>query len=213
MLFANEGVSIHAPWEGCDVTISALVKVKRCFNSRTLGRVRRVPLRVVSSPGDVSIHAPWEGCDSGVGRYTPTSLVSIHAPWEGCDVCCLVLSSDPTGFNSRTLGRVRPSYTLKPAWILFRVSIHAPWEGCDRYMAVALARSKGFNSRTLGRVRLGRRNEADIASTVSIHAPWEGCDVQGVGSQIVDTLFQFTHPGKGATVWCKGAYYRADKQA
>lgn len=25
--------------------------------------------------------------------------------------------------------------------------------------------------------------------------------------------FQFTHPGKGATVWCKGAYYRADKQA
>ena len=25
--------------------------------------------------------------------------------------------------------------------------------------------------------------------------------------------FQFTHPGKGATVWCKVAYYRADKQA
>lgn len=25
--------------------------------------------------------------------------------------------------------------------------------------------------------------------------------------------FQFTHPGKGATVWCKVAYYGADKQA
>ena len=25
--------------------------------------------------------------------------------------------------------------------------------------------------------------------------------------------FQFTHPGRGATVWCKVAYYRADKQA
>ena len=28
-----------------------------------------------------------------------------------------------------------------------------------------------------------------------------------------DYLFQFTHPGRGATVWCKVAYYRADKQA
>ncbi len=27
------------------------------------------------------------------------------------------------------------------------------------------------------------------------------------------TLFQFTHPGRGATVWCKVAYYGADKQA
>ena len=25
--------------------------------------------------------------------------------------------------------------------------------------------------------------------------------------------FQFTHPGRGATVWCKVAYYGADKQA
>ena len=25
--------------------------------------------------------------------------------------------------------------------------------------------------------------------------------------------FQFTHPGRGATVWCKVLYYRADKQA
>ena len=28
-----------------------------------------------------------------------------------------------------------------------------------------------------------------------------------------DMQFQFTHPGRGATVWCKVAYYGADKQA
>ena len=29
----------------------------------------------------------------------------------------------------------------------------------------------------------------------------------------VSEMFQFTHPGRGATVWCKVAYYGADKQA
>mgnify|MGYP001747148462 CR=1 FL=1 len=33
--------------------------------------------------------------------------------------------------------------------------------------------------------------------------------INKVGSEV----FQFTHPGRGATVWCKVAYYRADKQA
>ena len=34
------GVSIHAPWEGCDRLILRLQKPVRSFNSRTLGRVR-----------------------------------------------------------------------------------------------------------------------------------------------------------------------------
>ena len=48
---------------------------------------------------------------------------------------------------------------------------------------------------------------------VSIHAPWEGCDSNLGFNTEGGELFQFTHPGKGATVWCKVAYYRADKQA
>ena len=35
-------VSIHAPWEGCDVGVAESVKSILCFNSRTLGRVRLV---------------------------------------------------------------------------------------------------------------------------------------------------------------------------
>ena len=33
-------VSIHAPWEGCDMPSIAEKFAQRCFNSRTLGRVR-----------------------------------------------------------------------------------------------------------------------------------------------------------------------------
>ena len=78
-------VSIHAPWEGCDL----------------------YPI-VDPPPTCVSIHAPWEGCDfllpifqsvlqwfqfthPGKGAtalalgLSAEATVSIHAPWEGCD--------------------------------------------------------------------------------------------------------------------------------
>ena len=75
----------------------------------------------------------------------------------------------------------------------------------------------------------------DVEVRVSIHAPREGCDMReqndfaermwfqfthpGRGATALsprspdDDRFQFTHPGRGATVWCKVAYYGADKQA
>ena len=43
--------------------------------------------------------------------------------------------------------------------------------------------------------------------------PGKGATAVGKGEGKKYYPFQFTHPGKGATVWCKGAYYRADKQA
>ena len=100
-------------------------------------------------------------------------------------------------FNSRTPGGVRQhSHVLVLTSLRFqfthpgrgatsdaeskhfhnRVSIHAPREGCDYLRGCHHCSHGSFNSRTPGGVRLGRRNEADIASTVSIHAPREGCD-------------------------------------
>ena len=57
------------------------------------------------------------------------------------------------------------------------VSIHAPWEGCDLHGIVLVLAIERFNSRTLGRVRLF------VLLTL----------------QAVCSVFQFTHPGKGAT--------------
>ena len=40
LLISRYCVSIHAPWEGCDASSFASFTLVRCFNSRTLGRVR-----------------------------------------------------------------------------------------------------------------------------------------------------------------------------
>ena len=100
-------VSIHAPWEGCDSQALALQLWLPRFNSRTLGRVRRVLSSEVSQADKVSIHAPWEGCDLPSRYLAQPSTVSIHAPWEGCDMTHIELK------------------------LKYNVSIHAPWEGCD----------------------------------------------------------------------------------
>ena len=123
-------VSIHAPWEGCDLVFLLIVLnnefqfthpgkgatgqqarnegVQECFNSRTLGRVRQEGLYDVKLAIEVSIHAPWEGCDGQ----------------------CFQCHQSGQSFNSRTLGRVRRR-TQPHIDIEVRVSIHAPWEGCD----------------------------------------------------------------------------------
>ena len=39
-----------------------------------------------------------------------------------------------------------------------------------------------------------------VAFIVSIHAPREGCDLNGWDYTLEGIKFQFTHPGRGATV-------------
>ena len=124
-------VSIHAPWEGCDVAVvlatrmgmpfqfthpgkgatgeqSASTLSITSFNSRTLGRVRQLG---EWRPGQVN--GSFNSRTLGRVRLILTlelsggEFVSIHAPWEGCDVSKQVVTE------------------------MTRVSIHAPWEGCD----------------------------------------------------------------------------------
>ena len=40
-------------------------------------------------------------------------------------------------------------------------------------------------------------------SNVSIHAPREGCDFAVKDFVYLAKVFQFTHPGRGATVWAR----------
>ena len=57
-----------------------------------------------------------------------------------------------------------------------------------------------FNSRTPGGVRPPSARHAEDKRNVSIHAPREGCDrfVLSIARSIAK--FQFTHPGRGATI-------------
>ena len=198
-VLVSSSVSIHAPREGCDFALSIYYVM----------------------PYFVSIHAPREGCDVALtaptdrqvkfqfthpGRgATPFGLifnrskyVSIHAPREGCDSVLDTSRRFPGGFNSRTPGGVRQRCNPSALWLLeFQfthpgrgatpdkpyliasrgVSIHAPREGCDRLAPPT----------TL------------VISKVSIHAPREGCDILLLVKQILRSMFQFTHPGRGAT--------------
>ena len=145
-------VSIHAPWEGCDDYEVVVDLCKVTFQFTHPGKGATPSRRGDARLPHVSIHAPWEGCDYRPLRPPDASRrfqfthpgkgatiigktkrevkrVSIHAPWEGCDANTKYYILYTPSFNSRTLGRVRPS------------------------LEAILAKLLCFNSRTLGRVR------------------------------------------------------------
>ena len=79
-----DGVSIHAPWEGCDRLLMARALRGICFNSRTLGRVRRKHHNNLIYQPRVSIHAPWEGCDLALGyRLRSSPRFQFTHPGKG----------------------------------------------------------------------------------------------------------------------------------
>ena len=79
-------------------------------------------------------------------------------------------------FNSRTPGGVRPKSDEDDGDV-YDVSIHAPREGCDCPTSLRSSPTSCFNSRTPGGVR----------HQLPLWSAWHGG-------------FQFTHPGRGATL-------------
>ena len=78
-------VSIHAPWEGCDIERVETSCPGLSFNSRTLGRVR--------------LDERKQGAFYNAFQFThPGKGATYHSPIYG---------AGEVGFNSRTLGRVR----------------------------------------------------------------------------------------------------------
>ena len=148
---------------------------------------------------DVSIHAPREGCDIRYAHLLGRELVSIHAPREGCDQQgSLSLIIEEGGFNSRTPGGVRLLSEYR-CGTCAGVSIHAPREGCDRRPAVRPRSRACFNSRTPGGVRLSRCSRGVAVSVFQFTHPGRGATKLFKPSPS-DEEFQFTHPGRGATV-------------
>ena len=103
-------------------------------------------------------------------------MVSIHAPRERCDYLQNQLISSQVQFQFTHPGRGATSFPFPPGRPQ-KVSIHAPRERCDISTLV---------------VRLSQ-------IVVSIHAPRERCDLAGLFGTMPACLFQFTHPGRGAT--------------
>ena len=194
-------VSIHAPREGCDLSLPA----------------------EGSQTPEVSIHAPREGCDlqllfhliyrTGFNSRTPGGVrrQMTHKPYYSHQ-----------GFNSRTPGGVR-QYLSETTSHQGRFQFTHPGRGATGQCFPFRQIGRSFNSRTPGGVR--PRHDANDGRTVrfqfthpgrgatrsdltksvedyivSIHAPREGCDQQKGGDIPAFRGFQFTHPGRGATI-------------
>ena len=113
-------VSIHAPWEGCDLALVEVSDGLLEFQFTHPGKGATAIALQELSKEKVSIHAPWEGCDTSANTSSSVRSVSIHAPWEGCDRCPYSRCPRTSCFNSRTLGRVRlyalPSRHIRSAF-------------------------------------------------------------------------------------------------
>ena len=103
------------------------------------------------------------------------TAISIHAPLAGCDR--------------------HPRKLRKEKYI----SIHAPLAGCDVSIVGLRLLRRYFNPRTPCGVRPGWGNGRGMRYPISIHAPLAGCDIGGVDLAVQSSLFQSTHPLRGAT--------------
>ena len=170
-----------------------------CFNSRTPGGVRHLPLCLFAGQPGVSIHAPREGCDMRVGgSHRRYDKFQFTHPGRGATSTPRAVSSSSQSFNSRTPGGVRrPSSERRSSaeafqfthpgrgatrdkqgrstWPAFQFT--HPGRGATPSSRPHWGQAFGFNSRTPGGVRLG-----------------------GLIKVQELTKFQFTHPGRGATV-------------
>ena len=169
-----------------------------CFNSRTPGGVRQTGLSSLLEIRTFQFTHPGRGATSWPFYDGDGVHVSIHAPREGCDPAVPIASPNASKFQFTHPGRGATSWDItgwRPrSWFQFThpgrgatatgdayttrydVSIHAPREGCDLATCVSKIASRSFNSRTPGGVR---------------HEDYR--------NYTINFLFQFTHPGRGAT--------------
>ena len=103
-------------------------------------------------------------------------FISIHAPLAGCDAT-----------------------TRKQIGWFMHISIHAPLAGCDNLGGGVIGHLLYFNPRTPCGVRPYVRGLVDQDS-ISIHAPLAGCDEGSTTGSKMETIFQSTHPLRGATL-------------
>ena len=101
-------VSIHAPREGCDRSLSAVSAAFKEFQFTHPGRGATFKDGVGNLAGKFQFTHPGRGATKLCAEFLGCFNVSIHAPRGGCDLVC----EHHIGMHTK-------------------VSIHAPREGCD----------------------------------------------------------------------------------
>ena len=199
----EQGVSIHAPREGCDVGEDVVRAYDELFQFTHPGRgATSTPRYPTHSTTSFNSRTPGGVRRKEVSPIGVFFVVSIHAPREGCDWGARSDRMSISRFNSRTPGGVR---RLRSGLSLAQTrcfNSRTPG-GVRQISAWRLIPHVCFNSRTPGGVRLGELSKEFADKLVSIHAPREGCDDLLLLIEQLLERFQFTHPGRGATPMSK----------
>ena len=127
-----------------------------CFNSRTLGRVRRLSASALADFCPFQFTHPGKGATELVCCISSLLRVSIHAPWEGCD-------------------------TFYPSYKSFgnKFQFTHPGKGATSEFSLYGCFSPRFQFTHPGKGATLGGPSSPIVRSVSIHAPWEGCDRRG----------------------------------
>ena len=120
---------------------------------------------------------PLRGATNEYKNFADNKIISIHAPLAGCDSGAVVDVSSFAIFQSThpLRGATNDGHDRE---LLSTISIHAPLAGCDSALIVCFGERPYFNPRTPCGVR----------------------HLQG-GTLSSGSLFQSTHPLRGATHW------------
>ena len=144
---------------------------------------------------------PGRGATVGRLGAIETDGVSIHAPREGCDTSIYFFIHYLLKFQFTHPGRGATQRVGAFVVVTLVVSIHAPREGCDSEGRCLRSRHAcSFNSRTPGGVRLSLATSTACFKRFQFTHPGRGATVVGPYSPQPKYRFQFTHPGRGATI-------------
>ena len=159
---------------------------------------------------DVSIHAPGRGATAKLSGCSLHQSCFNSRTREGCDFSGDACRRRYDEFQFTHPGGVR-LHAMLSVVDTTTVSIHAPGRGATHQQQRREYRVQ-FQFTHPGGVRLTPNSNDNNNVTVSIHAPGRGA-TNLLSFQGLDIMVSIHAPGRGATVWCKVAYYGADKQA
>ena len=148
----------------------------------------------------ISIHAPLAGCDKCICRnqHLHVPFQSTH-PLRGATTPNLTTKGELLYFNPRTPCGVRREYRTDIRY-LDDISIHAPLAGCDFMRSVRLEEICISIHAPLAGCDIRVPVAPQRVQSISIHAPLAGCDSGVERIELMEAIFQSTHPLRGATI-------------
>ena len=168
------------------------------FNSRTPGGVRPSFSFASAIAARFQFTHPGRGATRRLSLCHRPQAVSIHAPREGCDFDTSAQRQTTITFQFTHPGRGATHSSEIRFTASFWFQFTHPGRGATAPSPTWATTTSGFNSRTPGGVRLGSSISTSLPARFNSRTPggvrrrcrcWCRCWC----------LFQFTHPGRGAT--------------